>query len=86
MAIVGHVDRRMLDRYGHIKMQAKRTAIEFLLGHNIVSQEEKKGSYVTIHVTKSSKIPVYSDLSIDSIGKERIGSCGFEPQTPTVSR
>jgi hypothetical protein len=86
MAIVGHVDRRMLDRYGHIRMQAKRAAIEFLSGHNVVSQEEKKEGYVTIHVTKSSKIPVYSDLSVDFIGKERIGSCGFEPQTPTVSR
>jgi hypothetical protein len=76
----------MLDRYGHIRMQAKRAAIEFLSGHNVVSQAEKKEGYVTFHVTKSSEIPIYSDLSVDSKRKKSIGSCGFEPQTPTVSR
>jgi hypothetical protein len=28
MAIAGHVSRRMLDHYSHIRMDAKRTAVE----------------------------------------------------------
>ena len=28
MAIAGHVSRRMLDHYSHIRMEAKRTAVE----------------------------------------------------------
>jgi Phage integrase family len=90
MAIVGHVDRRMLDRYGHIRMQAKRAAIEFLSNSDIPNdtshKEAKSEGHVTVHVTVPPQIPVYSDLNVDSIKGRNIGSCGFEPQTPTVSR
>ncbi len=90
MAIVGHVDRRMLDRYGHIRMQAKRAAIEYLSHSTVPSdkvvKEEKSEGYVTIHVTNEPPIPVYSDLNVAMIEGEEIGTCGFEPQTPTVSR
>lgn len=30
MAIAGHVSRKMLERYSHVRMEAKRTAIEVL--------------------------------------------------------
>lgn len=30
MAIAGHVSRRMLERYSHVRMEAKRTALEAL--------------------------------------------------------
>jgi len=30
MAIAGHVSRRMLERYSHVRMEAKRTAMEAL--------------------------------------------------------
>lgn len=30
MAIAGHVSRRMLERYSHVRMEAKRTAMETL--------------------------------------------------------
>jgi len=30
MAIAGHVSRRMLERYSHVRMEAKRTALETL--------------------------------------------------------
>jgi hypothetical protein len=90
MAIIGHVDRRMLDRYGHIRMQAKRAAIEYLSHSDIPKDTEcietKSEGHVTVCVTVPPEIPVYSDLSIDSKRKERIGSSGFEPLTPTVSR
>ena len=30
MAIAGHVSRRMLERYSHVRMEAKRNAMETL--------------------------------------------------------
>jgi len=30
MAIAGHVSRRMLERYSHVRMEAKRAAMESL--------------------------------------------------------
>jgi len=30
MAIAGHVSRRMLERYSHVRMEAKRNAMEAL--------------------------------------------------------
>ncbi len=56
MAIAGHVSRKMLERYSHIRMEAKRAALESLSG--------KPGkSYGTKHGTKRGSIPVYTDLS-----------------------
>jgi integrase len=47
MAIAGHVSRRMLERYSHVRMEAKRTAMEALA----VSTRTK--SYDTAHDTKA---------------------------------
>ena len=41
MAIAGHVSRRMLERYSHVRMEAKRTAMEAL------SKSSKMGGYDT---------------------------------------
>ena len=79
MAIAGHVSRRMLERYSHIRVEAKRAALESLAG----IKPEGNG---TVSGTVSEKIPVYSDLNPLESTKEGIGACGFEPQTPTVSR
>jgi hypothetical protein len=38
------------------------------------------------YVTVEPEIPVYTDLSVGYKGREEIGSSGFEPLTPTVSR
>ena len=32
LAIMGHMSRAMLERYSHIRMAAKREAVEFLVG------------------------------------------------------
>jgi hypothetical protein len=32
MSIAGHVSRKMLEHYSHIRMQAKRTALEAISG------------------------------------------------------
>jgi integrase len=45
MAIAGHVSRRMLERYSHVRMEAKRKALEAL------AISTKTAGYDTIHVT-----------------------------------
>ena len=47
MAIAGHVSRRMLERYSHVRMEAKRTAMETL------ALSTKTAGYDTNHDTKS---------------------------------
>jgi integrase len=51
MAIAGHVSRKMLERYSHIRMEAKRSALEALTGRN-------PEGYGTV----GKNIPVYTDL------------------------
>jgi integrase len=45
MAIAGHVSRRMLERYSHVRMEAKRSAMETLAGST------RTGGYDTSHDT-----------------------------------
>jgi integrase len=56
MAIAGHVSRRMLERYSHIRMEAKRAALEALTG-------QKPGGYGTIYGTNGEGVPTYTDLN-----------------------
>ena len=113
MSLVGHVDRRMLDRYSHVRLEAKRSALTALLQTtlpsdqpinstfsdvttsrdgaelNVTQEGDNEGgfdSYVTNHVTNDKGIQVYSDLNPLESRKGEIGTWGFEPQTPTVSR
>jgi integrase len=48
MAIAGHVSRRMLERYSHVRMEAKRTALEAL------AVSTKTGGYDTNHDTNQT--------------------------------
>jgi integrase len=48
MAIAGHVSRRMLERYSHVRMEAKRTAVRAL------ATSSKTAGYDTTHDTKPS--------------------------------
>jgi integrase len=47
MAIAGHVSRRMLERYSHVRMEAKRTAMETL------AVSTRKAGYDTNHDTNA---------------------------------
>ena len=47
MAIAGHVSRRMLERYSHVRMEAKRTAMEAL------AVSTKTAGYDTNHDTRA---------------------------------
>jgi integrase len=47
LSLAGHVSRRMLERYSHVRMEAKRSAIE------VLSKGTGIGGYDTKHDTKS---------------------------------
>ena len=47
MAIAGHVSRRMLERYSHVRMEAKRKAMEAL------AASTKTAGYDTTRDTKA---------------------------------
>ena len=53
MAIAGHVSRRMLERYSHVRMEAKRTALEAL------AESTKTAGYDTKHDTNLAEAPAY---------------------------
>ena len=56
MAIAGHVSPRMLAHYSHIRLQAKRQALDALVERP--REGVQKGSYVTNHVTKQESAPL----------------------------
>ncbi len=55
MSVAGHVSRQMMEHYSHIRLDAKRQAVEAL------SQRGKTGSNVTNHVTNA--VPGHSSDS-----------------------
>jgi integrase len=50
MAIAGHVSRKMLERYSHVRMEAKRTAMETL------AKSSKMAGYDTNHDTNAQHV------------------------------
>ncbi|MEO6802163.1 MAG: site-specific integrase [Granulicella sp.] len=52
MAIAGHVSRKMLERYSHVRMEAKRTAMETL------ANSSRMAGYDTNHDTSGSPVTV----------------------------
>jgi integrase len=52
MAIAGHVSRKMLERYSHVRMEAKRTAMETL------AKSSKMVGYDTNHDTNALPLNV----------------------------
>jgi hypothetical protein len=60
VAIAGHVSRKMLERYSHIRIEAKRTVLEALTGR-------KSEGYGTV----GDSVPVYTDLgSMNGIDRQ----------------
>lgn len=54
MAVAGHVSRRMLERYSHVRMEAKRKALE------VLAQSTRTAGYDTIHATNAGPVRAYS--------------------------
>ena len=80
MDIAGHVSPRMLRRYSHIKLEAKRTAIQALSSHpkNVTSEGGSEGGNVTKHVTKLSQ-----KAEVEAIPAEVVESIGRPVGTRT---
>jgi len=67
MDIAGHVSMRMLRRYSHIQLEAKRTAIQAL--SNRPQQVTSEGGNVTKHVTKQGEAEMVPGQVIESNGR-----------------
>jgi integrase len=52
MAIAGHVSQEMLQHYSHVRLEAKRKAVETLSG-----ETREESGYVTNHVTNKQETP-----------------------------
>ena len=66
MSVAGHVSRQMLEHYSHIRLDAKRQAVEAL------SQRGKTGGHVTNHVTNvvTEDLPETATQRKDWSGRE----------------
>jgi|GEM_PF-1831076 len=56
MAIAGHIDRRMMSRYSHIRRQARRAAVEALCGDTAQSNStvHQNGATVPSYVIEKN--------------------------------
>ena len=80
MAITGHVSRRMLDRYSHVRLEAKRQALEKALGSRRNSPSDRG---VTSQTT--SQYQGKGTRCLRNSLKVMVGPSGLEPLTSTVS-
>ena len=67
MAIAGHVSRKMLERYSHPWLEAKRRALEKALGGRRNRPPEE--GFVTKHVTKSGEGKSLPAEVVENVGR-----------------
>jgi hypothetical protein len=76
-ALAGHVSRQMLERYSHIRSQAKQAAIQALEQPSI---EPVLGG--TRHRNEPSDASAHSNAQANSLDRKQLmGPQGFEPWT-----
>jgi hypothetical protein len=78
MAIAGHVSAKMLRRYWHVRMLAKRKALDALSRLRLW-----KG---TVMAQTTTQVACQLQLPIRKYFENKVGPWGFEPQTSTVSK
>ena len=69
MAIAGHVSREMLQHYSHVRLEAKRRAVEVMSG-----ESHEAGGYGTKYVTNRQEKAEKAEggsLNPQKIGRER---------------
>ncbi len=69
MDIAGHVSARMLRRYSHIQLDAKRAAIEALSNRPQISASDSEVVNGTKHVTKAAEVEVMPTQVIEKDGR-----------------
>ena len=82
MAIAGHVSPKMLQHYSHVRIQAKRTALDSLSTRraDLANLESKTGGYDTNHDTKSPDMPEQLPQVIENM----VELVGIEPTTSSL--
>ena len=75
MAIAGHVSRKMLERYSHVRMEAKRTAMEAL------ATSTRMAGYDTNHDTNALPVNARPSLNYWTLLVDLVG---IEPTTSSM--
>ena len=76
MAITGRVSRRMLERYSHVRIEAKRKAVESL----------SKGTGMGGMTQTMTQIIGEWPFGLSNLLINMVGTTGFEPATSSVSK
>jgi hypothetical protein len=78
MAIAGHVSPSMLAHYSHVRLEAKRHALDALSSrHSLPERSGKEKGYDTNHVTKSVGAPDAASEVVENM----VSAAGLEPAT-----
>jgi hypothetical protein len=64
MAIAGHVSREMLEHYSHIRLEAKRKALESLGNVTFLAQIQRRA----LEQGKPSKLQTTESLPVELVG------------------
>ena len=78
MSIAGHVSAKMLAHYSHVRLEAKRTALDALSSGRLSGVDA--GGYVTNRVTKQGEAETVPPEVIDSM----VELVGIEPTTSSL--
>jgi integrase len=84
LSIAGHVSKRMLERYSHIRMEAKAL--------RLASMRAKRKALAAISrspMNNGTASGTKTEAEVENapiLGIKMVGARGFEPRTPTVSR
>jgi integrase len=79
MALAGHVSRKMLDHYSHVRQEAKREAV------NMLSEKRPNNAQTRGYDTNSDTNRIPSEQVPPYVIENMVGTIGFEPTTSTVS-
>ena len=80
MALAGHVSRKMLEHYSHVRQEAKREAV------NVLSAKRPNKPAIGGYDTNRDTKPVMQEQVPSYVIENMVGTSGFEPLTSTVSR
>ena len=78
MSIAGHVSRKMLEHYSHIRLDAKRKALEAL--SNRPQRMEEQGGYGT----KDTTIGLSESSTSTQVLEKMVDGTGLEPATSSL--
>ena len=82
-SIAGHVSQKMLEHYSHVRLEAKRRALDALATTRPEKQNPgvSEGGYVTRNVTKMGS----EEMPARKLFKTLAGTTGLEPATSCVT-